>query len=101
VHCQAAAFAFGREDLIPDMFDKVVKVNRAIGNQLSTFVDYLERHIQVDSEEHTPMAMQMLADLCADDAGKWRQCEETVNAALTARIGLWDGILDAMPANGT
>jgi hypothetical protein len=96
VHCQAAAFAFGREDLIPDMFDKVVKVNRATGNQLSTFVDYLERHIQVDSEEHTPMAMQMLADLCGDDTGKWRQCEEMVNAALAARTTLWDGILTAI-----
>ncbi len=100
-HCQAAAFAFGREDLIPDMFDKVVKVNRALGNQLSAFVDYLERHIQVDSEEHTPMAMQMLADLCGDDAEKWRQCEETVNAALAARIRLWDGILAAIPAAST
>jgi hypothetical protein len=99
VHCQAAAFAFGREDLIPDMFDKVVKVNRAIGNRLSTFVDYLERHIQVDSEEHTPMAMQMLADLCGDDAGKWRECEETVNAALAARVRLWDGILAAIEAD--
>ena len=85
VHCQAAAFAFGREDLIPEMFDKVVKVNHTSGNRLSAFVDYLERHIQVDSEEHTPMAMQMLADLCGDDTRKWRQCEETVNVALTAR----------------
>lgn len=98
VHCQAAAFAFGREDLIPDMFDKVVKVNRATGNQLSAFVDYLERHIQVDSEEHTPMAMQMLADLCGDDTEKWRQCEETVNASLAARTSLWDGILTAISA---
>jgi hypothetical protein len=95
-HCQAAAFAFGREDLIPDMFDKVVKVNHAAGNRLSTFVDYLERHIQVDSEEHTPMAMQMLADLCGDHAEKWRECEETVNAALTARTKLWNGILAAI-----
>jgi len=98
VHCQAAAFAFGREDLIPEMFDKVAKVNRASGNQLSAFMDYLERHIQVDSEEHTPMAMQMLADLCGDDAGKWRECEETVNAALAARTRLWDGILTAISA---
>jgi hypothetical protein len=96
VHCQAAAFAFGREDLIPDMFEKVVKVNSAIGNRLSAFVDYLERHIQVDSEEHTPMAMQMLADLCGDDAGKWHECEETVNAALAARARLWDGVLAAV-----
>ncbi len=93
VHCQAAAFAFGREDLIPDMFDKVVAVNRDLGNRLETFVDYLERHIQVDSEEHTPMAMQMLADLCGDDNEKWRQCEMTVNTALAARTRLWDGIL--------
>ena len=39
------------------------------------------------------MAMQMLADLCGDNAGKWRQCEETVNTALAARVLLWDGIL--------
>lgn len=96
VHCQAAAFAFGREDLIPDMFDKVVAVNHNPGNHLDTFIDYLERHIQVDSEEHTPMAMQMLADLCGQDDEKWRQCEKTVNTALAARTRLWDGILAAI-----
>jgi hypothetical protein len=91
VHCQAAAFAFGREDLIPDMFDQVAALNDDFG-ALSTFVDYLRRHIQVDSEEHTPMAMQMLADLCGDDNGKWAQAEETINLALAARTRLWDGI---------
>ena len=70
VHAQAAAFAFGREDLIPDMFQQVVGVNERLGS-LGTFVDYLARHIQVDSEEHTPMAMQMLADLCGEDDAKW------------------------------
>jgi hypothetical protein len=91
IHCQAAAFAFGREDLIPDMFDQVAALNAEFG-ALSTFVDYLRRHIQVDSEEHTPMAMQMLADLCGDDSGKWAECEETINLALAARMRLWDGI---------
>src|SRR5262249_16705342 len=75
LHCQAAAFAFGREDLIPEMFQQVVDVNENLG-RLDLFVDYLRRHIQVDDEEHTPMAMQMLADLCGDDEGKcqdWRR----------------------------
>jgi hypothetical protein len=96
VHCQAASFAFGREDLIPDMFEQVVKVNANRGGQLDTFVDYLARHIEVDGEEHTPMAMQMLADLCRDDEAKWAACAETVNAALDARVRLWDGILAAI-----
>jgi hypothetical protein len=95
VHAQAAAFAFGREDLIPDMFQQVVGVNERVGS-LDTFVDYLARHIQVDSEEHTPMAMQMLADLCGDDEAKWAECAETVNLALDARARLWDGILAAI-----
>jgi hypothetical protein len=93
VHCQAAAFAFGREDLIPDMFDQVAALNQQLGDRLSTFVDYLRRHIQVDSEEHTPMAMQMLADLCGDDDAKWAECEETVQTAFAARVKLWDDIL--------
>jgi Protein of unknown function (DUF3050) len=92
LHSQAAAFAFGREDLIPDMFDQVAALDSEHGG-LSTFVDYLRRHIQVDAEEHTPMAMQMLAELCGDDPTRWAECEETVTLALTARIRLWDGIL--------
>jgi len=93
IHCQAAAFAFGREDLIPEMFDQTAALNAEF-DALSTFVDYLRRHIQVDSEEHTPMAMQMLADVCGDDDAKWAQCEESVNLALGARLRLWDGILE-------
>ncbi|QXJ26596.1 DUF3050 domain-containing protein [Actinomadura graeca] len=93
LHCQAAAFAFGREDLIPDMFDQVAVLNQQLGDRLSIFVDYLRRHIQVDAEEHTPMAMQMLADICGDDTAKWDECRETIETAFAARIKLWDGIL--------
>jgi hypothetical protein len=95
LHGQAAAFAFGREDLIPDMFQRVVDVNSDLG-KLDTFVDYLRRHIQVDGEEHTPMAMQMLADLCGEDETKWRECVEAVTTALTARVRLWTGITAAL-----
>jgi hypothetical protein len=97
VHCQAAAFAFGREELIPDMFTQVVAVNQDEGG-LETFVEYLERHIEVDGDSHTPMAMQMLADLCGEDKGKWLECTQTASAALAARSRLWDGILTAITA---
>jgi hypothetical protein len=100
LHCQAAAFAFGREDLIPEMFDQVVKIDDQ-GGRLSTFKDYLARHIEVDGEEHTPMAMAMLADLCGDDSAKWAEAAATIIAALQARVALWDGILaqlEAVPA---
>jgi Protein of unknown function (DUF3050) len=96
VHCQAAAFAFGREDLIPEMFKQVIQINDADG-RLETFKDYLARHIEVDGEQHTPMAMQMLIDLCGDNQEYWDECVATVNTALQARVDLWTGILATFP----
>ena len=98
VHCQAAAFAFGREDLIPEMFDQVIAIEDGSG-RLGTFRDYLARHIQVDAEEHTPMAMQMIADLCGGDDAKWDECIDTTVNALRARVRLWDGIVAALDSN--
>ncbi len=95
VHCQAAAFAFGREDLIPEMFEQVIRIDDASGN-LGTFKDYLARHIEVDGEQHTPMAMQMLIDLCGENAEMWNECAKTVQTALDARYALWDGITEAL-----
>ncbi|MEY9847896.1 hypothetical protein ABH940_004996 [Streptacidiphilus sp. BW17] len=97
VHRRAAAFAFGREDLIPEMFDQIAAIDDR-GGRLAPFRDYLARHIQVDGEEHTPMAMAMLADLCGDDSAKWRECAETVRATMCARRTLWDAITDALDA---
>ncbi|KPM52250.1 heme oxygenase [Frankia sp. CcI49] len=93
VHCQAAAFAFGREDLIPDMFAQVISNNEI---RLRTFHDYLARHIEVDGEQHTPMAMQMLADLCGEDDARWSECVAVTRRALRARLQLWDGIAAAL-----
>jgi hypothetical protein len=95
LHCQAAAFAFGREDLIPEMFERVIAV-RDKGHALDTFVEYLSRHIQVDGEEHTPMAMQMVAQLCKNDARKWQECVDVATLALEARAQLWDGVLASL-----
>ncbi|MFL6139543.1 MAG: DUF3050 domain-containing protein [Frankiaceae bacterium] len=95
VHCQAAAFAFGREDLIPEMFDQVIRIDDR-GGRLELFRDYLARHIEVDGEQHTPMAMQMIADLCGEDRQLWEEAAGTVTRALDARVALWDGIVKAI-----
>jgi Protein of unknown function (DUF3050) len=97
VHCQAAAFAFGREDLIPEMFKQVIQINDTDG-RLETFKDYLARHIEVDGEQHTPMAMQMLIDLCGDKQDMWDECVATVRKALQARVDLWTAILASFQA---
>lgn len=93
LHVTAAAFTFGREDLIPDMFKGFVRdLNRELAGQLETFIWYLERHIEVDGEEHGPMALRMIAELCGDHAAKWREAEEAAVFALESRLRLWDGI---------
>ncbi|MEV6590058.1 DUF3050 domain-containing protein [Streptomyces acidicola] len=94
LHCRAAAFAFSREDLIPDMFDQVIKKEGT--DRFPLFCDYLARHIEVDGEEHTPMAMQMVADLCGEADTRWQEAAETAKLALEARIRLWDGIVEAL-----
>jgi Protein of unknown function (DUF3050) len=93
-HELAAVFAFGRESLIPAMFTHVLEGEHCV----PLFRDYLERHVEVDEEEHTPMAVQMVIELCGDDADRWATARAAVLRALDARLALWDGILGHLPA---
>ena len=42
--------------------------------------------------------LRLLAALCADDAGKWREAEAAAEAAVNARLLFWDGVLKALPS---
>lgn len=91
---QAAAFTFGREDVIPDMFRELVRdINQREGGAWKRFVWYLERHIEVDGDEHGPLSLRMVSDLCGDDAAKWEEAASAAERAIEARLALWDGIL--------
>ncbi len=97
LHVTAAAFTFGREDLIPEMFKGFVRdLNRQMDGAVDTFLWYMERHIEVDGEEHGPMALRMIAELCGDDATKWAEAERAATFALESRLRLWDGILASL-----
>ena len=93
LHVTAAAFTFGREDLIPEMFKGFVRdLNRELPGSLETFLWYLDRHIEVDGGEHGPMALRMIAELCGEDEAKWAEAEDVAVFALQSRLRLWDGI---------
>ena len=91
-HKIAAAFTFGREDLIPDMFTAIVN-DLSKEHKLDKFVYYLERHIELDGGEHGPLALELISNLCGEDEQKWEEVEETAIACLVARKELWDLVL--------
>jgi hypothetical protein len=93
-HKIAAAFTFGREDLIPSMFTVILKNFQANfpETDLSKLIYYFERHIELDADEHGPMAMKMITELCGTDQQKWNDVEEISIVALEKRVGLWDAI---------
>lgn len=98
-HLQTSTFTFGREDLIPNMFLTMVNdLNRKFPEQLSLFKYYLDRHIEVDGDHHSYLALAMTAELCADDEALWQDAEQASIAALEKRIALWDGAYGAIVA---
>jgi hypothetical protein len=91
-YLQAAIFTFGREDLIPSMFMSLVDdIHQTFPDMISIFKYYLERHIEVDGDQHSHLALQMTANLCGDDPQLWREAQEATIEALKMRIQLWDG----------
>jgi hypothetical protein len=97
VHVQAAVFTFGREDLIPDMFMRILEQLHAESpEQLSIFHYYIERHIEVDGGHHTHLAQQMVASLCGNDAQKWQEATDASLKSLEMRKVLWDGIVESL-----
>ena len=93
-HKVAAAFTFGRENLIPSMFTAILKnFQKNFPEQdISKLIYYFERHIELDEDEHGPMALEMVKELAENDPTKWNEIEEVSIEALKKRIELWNSI---------
>ncbi len=95
LHVKAAVFTFGREDLIPSMFMKILhKIYADAPDKVSIFKYYIERHIEVDGDHHSHLALDMVNRLCGSDASKWEEATAASVRALALRIGLWDAIFE-------
>ncbi|OLF56702.1 DUF3050 domain-containing protein [Pseudomonas chlororaphis] len=91
-HCVAAAFLHGRESVIPPMFQRILD-DWGIGiEQAPTFRYYLQRHIEVDSDDHGPAAQRLLERLVDGDPQRQQEAYAAAIAAVDSRIALWDGL---------
>jgi hypothetical protein len=98
-HEIAAAFTYGREDLIPAMFTQLVHgLENQFPGKLATLRYYLDRHIVLDGDEHGAMGREMVDLLCDRDLRREQEATKSAVDALKSRIDLWDGIASALVA---
>src|SRR5690348_10261582 len=94
-----AAFFYGREDIIPEMFRRLLdtlygaKHNK---DRMRNFIYYIDRHIELDGDSHGPMGRELLEDLLANSPNRGEQARRAACSSIEARIRLWNGTLSKL-----
>jgi hypothetical protein len=89
----ASFFFFGREDVIPEMFERLLKSWGNAKAEVPHFAYYLQRHIELDGDSHGPWAREMLTALAGQSESNWKEAAGAAERAITSRIKLWDSVL--------
>jgi hypothetical protein len=94
-----AAFFYGREDIIPEMFRRLLDTLYGAGHnndRLRNFIYYIDRHIELDGASHGPMGRELLENLVASSPDKGERALRAACNSIKSRIGLWNGTLDKL-----
>jgi hypothetical protein len=91
-HLQAAAFCFGRELLVPDLFRALLDQLQLHSLHAPILSWYFKRHISLDGDSHGPLAEQMVAELCESRPGALSAVESVRNRVVRERDAFWESI---------
>ena len=94
-----AAFFYGREDIIPEMFSRLQKTitgAKRNNDSLRNFAYYIDRHIELDGDSHGPMGRELLEGLVADSPQRHQRALHAACNSIKARIDLWNGTLSTL-----
>ena len=86
-----AVFCLARENLIPDMFKVAVETLYAkFPAQFTKLMEYMNRHIEVDGDDHGPMSIALLEHFY--DESDFESIHKVVKESLEHRLNVWDAI---------
>jgi hypothetical protein len=94
-----AAFFYGREDIIPEMFRRLLDTlydARHNDDHLRNFIYYVDRHIELDGDSHGPKGRELLEDLVARSPHAHEKAVRAACNSIKARIRLWNGTLSKL-----
>ena len=91
-HLLAAAFCYGREQLVSGLFRELR--DQLVGAALHApiLLWYLERHIALDGDSHGPLAEEMVMELCLHQPSKLDEVTALRTRVEKERAALWRDI---------
>ncbi|SMF70043.1 DUF3050 domain-containing protein [Pseudobacteriovorax antillogorgiicola] len=95
IHIVAGVFFFGREKIIPDIFRSILNEMKTSSSiyEAPALVHYLKRHVDLDEQEHGPIARRMLRITCNDSPKAYQEALSYGIQACLLRKKLFDKIL--------
>lgn len=86
------SFVYGRENVIPNMFRRLLSQWQIEPAQAAGLVYYLQRHIEVDGDNHGPAAERLVKGHIGEDADRHARVVAGALHAIGERLALWDAL---------